>query len=88
MMFNAWITAMLLSAATATSPAQPTDKSIVRLVGQHTTITICSTAAGPRYSASDSSGRVIGTDLTLSDLRKNHPELSRQIDFGFCASAD
>jgi len=87
-MFHGLMLAVLLSGMGGDAHAVQADRPIVRLVGQQTTITIVSTSAGPRYSAIDAGGKAICSYLSLADLRKQHPELSRQIDFGICASAE
>jgi hypothetical protein len=83
-MFHGIMVAFLLSGISAPAPTGRGDETIVRLVGQRGTISVVSTASGPRYSASDAGGVVICANLTLVELRKTHPELSRQIESANC----
>ena len=87
-MLNGLLAAYLLSTSMNLSPAPQGNATIVRLVGQHATITISSSASGPVYSAADSRGKSIVKDATLQQLRANHPDLYRQISPAVCAQAD
>jgi hypothetical protein len=83
-MLNGFIATMLMSAMGAGAPANHGGRTIVRLVGQRGAISVCSSASGPRYSATDPRGAAIFTNLSLAELRKTHPDLSRQIDSANC----
>ena len=84
-------------AAAAPSPAEvmagartPEGPVIVRLVGQHPTITVTSSPHGPRYSARSKDGRAIVSGATLEELQANHPDLAKFVRPGIAvdASAD
>ncbi len=84
-------------AAASSAPAEvlagaqtPEGPVIVRLVGQHPTITITSSPDGPRYSAREKDGRVIVAGVTLAELQANHPDLAQFVKPGIAvdASAD
>jgi len=62
--------------AQAPSAAYPV---IVRLVGRNQTITITSGPRGPLYSAVNRAGELIVQSATLEQLRREHPQLYRQI---------
>lgn len=65
----------------------PADPVIVRLVGRETTVTITSTPAGPRYSAATRAGESLASNLSLSELRDQHPDLYQFVHPSAIASA-
>ena len=87
-------------AAATPSPAAPAEVTagtrtpegpvIVRLVGQHPTITVTSSPDGPRYSARSKDGQAIVSGATLEELQANHPDLAKFVRPGIAvdASAD
>jgi hypothetical protein len=83
-MLNGFLAACMLLNA----PIAQNNRTIVRLVGQHATVTISSSATGPVYSATDSHGKSIVKNATIEELRANHPELYRQINPAVCVEAD
>src|SRR5437879_1368938 len=84
-MLNGFVAACVMSAMGLWAPAtSPSARTIVRLVGQRGTITVTSTTNGPRYSASDSRGTSICSNLTLDELRRNHPAVYRLVDPTLC----
>lgn len=56
---------------------------IVQLVSVHRTITITAGPNGPLYSARDGSGAVLASNLTLSELRAQRPDIYRQVNPAF-----
>jgi hypothetical protein len=60
---------------------------IVRLVGRTKTLTVTSTAAGPAYSVTSPAGQPLLTQGTLDDLRRQHPDLYRQVRQGLVSTA-
>jgi hypothetical protein len=85
-MVNGIAIACLMSAM-GVSAAQR-DRAIVRLVGRDATISVVSTASGPRYSAVDARGTAICSMLSVAELKRTHPELHRQVESAICADAD
>jgi hypothetical protein len=83
-MLNGFLAACVLLNA----PIAQNNRTIVRLVGQHATMTISSSATGPVYSATDARGKAMVRNATLEQLRANHSELYRQINPAICAQAD
>ena len=80
--------------APAAAPAEvmagartPEGPVIVRLVGQHPTITVTSSPSGPRYSAQSKDGRTIVSGATLEELQANHPDLAKFVRPGIAADA-
>ena len=82
------ILASLLAGCSHTKPApqaaapQQENPVIVRLVGQHQTVTITADRAGrgPLYSVADKNGQTLVANATLTELRTTHPDLYRQIE--------
>ena len=79
------------TAPVAPSPvlAGPTEAGhpvIVRLVGRTKTLTVTSTAAGPAYSVTSPDGQPLLTQGTLDDLRRQHPDLYRQVRQGLVST--
>jgi len=64
-------------ATEAAAPA-PSGRVITRLVGQHQTIMVSSTANGVRYSVA-TDGKPVLANATLDEVRLAHPEAFRQI---------
>jgi hypothetical protein len=60
---------------------------IVRLVGQHQSITVTSGPDGPLYSAQTADGQPIVANATLEELRADHPEIYRFVEPGVAADA-
>ena len=61
----------------ATAPQGPV---IVRLVGQHQTVTVTSGPDGPLYTAQTADGRTIVANATLAQLRTENPEVYQFIE--------
>jgi hypothetical protein len=70
--------------AAAEGPRGPV---IVRLVGQHQSITVTSGPNGPLYTAQTTDGQTIVANATLAELRVNHPEVYQFIEPSFAADA-
>src|SRR5687767_4022358 len=68
------------AAAAAPPQAQPEGPVIVRLVGQHQTITVTSGPSGPLYTAQTDDGQLIVANATLEELRLTHPEVYRFVE--------
>jgi hypothetical protein len=70
---------MALSLGCASRPQavapQATNPVIVKLVGRHETITITAGPSAPLYTIVTSQGQTLVANITLSDLRKLHPDL-------------
>jgi hypothetical protein len=90
------IASLVVGCASRTAPpaAEPAARSvdpqgpvIVRLVGQHPTITVTSTPDGPRYSAKANDGRTIVANATLDELRAQHPEIYKYVEPGVALDA-
>jgi hypothetical protein len=60
---------------------------IVRLVGQHQTVTVTSGPDGPLYTAEDGDGKLIVANASLRELRQDHPEVYQFIEPSFAADA-
>ena len=54
-------------------------KPIMRVVSRDHAITIVSTMAGPRYSATTHAGAVLAEGLTLEQLRNSRPVLYQEL---------
>jgi type IV pilus biogenesis protein CpaD/CtpE len=67
--------------------ATPQGPVIVRLVGQHQTVTVTSSPDGPLYTAQTSDGRTIVANATLAELRRDNPEVYRSIEPALAADA-
>ena len=65
----------------------PEGRVIVRLVGQHPTITVTSSPDGPRYSARSKDGVAIVSGATLEELQANHPDLAKFVRPGIAVDA-
>lgn len=65
----------------------PEGPVIVRLVGQHPTITVTSSPDGPRYSARSKDGVMIVSGATLEELQANHPDLAKFVRPGIAVDA-
>ena len=63
----------------------PQDVTIGTLAGHNQNITITASPDGPRYSIYRD-GAVVATDLTLDQLRAQHPEAHQQLDSATAAS--
>jgi hypothetical protein len=63
--------------AEAVTPDYPV---IVRVVGRHQTITVTAGPAGPLYSAATNDGETLVAAATLEQLRREHPDLYRQLE--------
>ena len=61
---------------------------IVRLVGQHQTITVTSGPDGPLYTAQTTAGQTIVANATLEQLRQEHPEVYRFVEPSIAVQAD
>src|SRR4051812_9796492 len=57
----------------AATPQLIEDRIITRLVGHDQTITVYSTANGPRYSVATSDGKLLLASATLEELREKDP---------------
>ena len=73
------------SPQTQSEPEEPRTASatypvIVRLVARKSTITVTAGPHGPLYSAADESGRAVVSNATLEQLRKDHPNVYRQVE--------
>ena len=73
------------SAALA-GPVEAGHPVIVRLVGRTKTMTVTATAKGPTYSVVSASGEQLLTQGTLDDLRRQHPDLYRQVRQGLAST--
>src|SRR5688572_19503094 len=77
--------------AATTSPKAaveaPQGPVIVRLVGQHQSITVTSGPDGPLYTAQTADGQPIVANATLEELRADHPEIYRFVEPGVAADA-
>ena len=62
--------------------------SIVKLAFRDQIVTISSSAEGLRYTVRDSSGALLGEDLTEQELLAAHPKLHSQIQSGYASDAD
>lgn len=62
------------------SAAAPQGPVIVRLVGQHQTVTVTSGPDGPLYTAQTKDGRTIVANATLAELRTQNPEIYQFIE--------
>ena len=75
-----------------TSDPQPVqvaeNKTIVRLVGRHYTVTAASSPAGVVYSASGNDGKMIVANAPLEELRRDHPQIYQQIIPGIAEKGD
>jgi hypothetical protein len=60
--------------------AAPQGPVIVRLVGQHQVITVTSGPSGPLYSAETVDGEPIVANVTLAQLRTDHPDIYQFIE--------
>jgi hypothetical protein len=58
---------------------------ICRLVSREQTITISAGPNGSVYSVQDSKGQTLLSYATRDELRKSHPDLSRQLDSAIVA---
>jgi hypothetical protein len=65
----------------------PQGPVIVRLVGQHQTVTVTSGPDGPLYTAQTKDGRTIVANATLAQLRTQSPELYQFIEPAMAADA-
>ena len=70
--------------AAAEAPEGPV---IVRLVGQHQSITVTSGPDGPLYTAQTADGQTIVANASLAELRVNHPEVYHFIEPSLAADA-
>ena len=70
--------------AVADAPEGPV---IVRLVGQHQSITVTSGPDGPLYTAQTADGQTIVANATLDELRVNHPEIYHFVEPSLAADA-
>jgi hypothetical protein len=62
---------------------------IVRMAGRASkTLTVVSTGHGPAYSVSDAQGHTLLSQGTLDDLRREHPELYRQVRQGLVSAGE
>ena len=64
----------------AAAPRGPQGPVIVRLVGQHQTVTVTSGPDGPLYTAQTADGRTIVANATLAQLRTENPEVYQFIE--------
>jgi hypothetical protein len=64
----------------ATAPIE--DRIITRLVGHDQTITVYSTATGPRYSVATSDGKLLLASATLEELREKDPASYKLLSAG------
>jgi hypothetical protein len=65
----------------------PRGPVIVRLVGQHQTVTVTSGPDGPLYTAEDANGKMIVANASLAELREGHPEVYQFIEPSFAAES-
>jgi hypothetical protein len=70
------------------SLADEETRSIVELKFRDHSVTISSSAEGLRYSVRDSSGALLGENLTERELLAAHPKLHAQIQSGYASDAD
>ena len=68
--------------------ADSTNLVIVRLVGLHDILTITTGPIVPLYTVTDAAGRVLVSDVTMSELKKTRPDLYQQIAHDASASLD
>jgi type IV pilus biogenesis protein CpaD/CtpE len=76
------------AAAKPTPIDEPQELVIVKLVGQHQTITVTSGPDGPLYSASTADGQPIFANATLDELREQHPEVYQYVEPSIAVQAD
>ena len=67
--------------------AAPQGPVIVRLVGQHQTVTVTSGPDGPLYTAQTTDGRTLVANATLAQLRTENPDVYRFIEPAMAADA-
>ena len=70
------------------SLADEATRSIVKLEFRDHSVTISSSAEGLLYSVRDSSGALLGENLTEQQLSEAHPKLHSQIQSGYASDAD
>jgi hypothetical protein len=70
------------AAVAAQAVSAPSDPVIVRLVGRHQTIIVTAGKNGPLYSAEGAAGEKLVSNVTLEQLRRDYPELYRQVEPG------
>jgi hypothetical protein len=73
-------------AAALAGPVEGGHRVIVRLVGRTKTMTVMSTSKGPTYSVVGAKGELLLTQGTLDDLRRQHPDLYRQVRQGLVST--
>src|SRR5687767_817523 len=85
------LTMVAVGCAAKTSPKAaaeaPQGPVIVRLVGQHQSITVTSGPDGPLYTAQTADGQTIVANASLAELRTNHPEIYHFIEPSLAADA-
>jgi len=59
----------------AAAPVAAAGPEIVKLIDRQRTLTVRSSAEGPRYTLESPTGHVVVRDLTEADLAVKHPEL-------------
>src|SRR4051812_33364277 len=72
------------AAAHQAATTAPAYRTIVRVVARDITVTI---SAGPQrtlYSASDAKGIVVASNVTLDELRDQHPDVYKQVQPALC----
>jgi hypothetical protein len=76
-----------MTAQLAAAPIPAHDgKTIVRLVSRSQDISIVATSGGTRFSASDRAGVILASNLTLDQLKQQHPDIHRQVEPVWCGS--
>jgi hypothetical protein len=76
-----------VASAAAHQTTAPAYRTIVRLVGRDLTVTI---SAGPHrtlYSAKDAKGTLLASNVTLDELRDQHPDVYKQVQPALCVDA-
>lgn len=80
-MFGPALLARALFAAQMTAAPLPDSggRVIVRLEARRSDVSVISTPAGVRYSATDKAGRPIVSNATLDELAESYPDIYRLI---------